>query len=265
MEYNYQIFDLDTPEEAIDFIKKSVGDETLFLGMSGGKDSIVSADLVRKSGVKYEMFYSFTGLDAPEVIRFIRKNYPECKFLMPRQTFWRNLSVHTPPSDRLRWCCTSLKKESAWKLPHTKRMMGIRAEESSRRSNYGRINYFEKLNHTHYYPIYHWKEWQIWNHIETNNLPYPVLYDLGFDRIGCVICPYHSEVTGMVHAKYRKHWPKFFDRWERGITELFHKRQGQGKEMFFDTPRQFLDAWYLDDSSRWYAEQKQIAECLIGY
>lgn len=255
MEYNYQIFDIDTPDEAVSFIRESIGNDVVFVGFSGGKDSIVVTDLVRKSGVNYELFYSFTGLDAPEIIRFIKKKYPECNFLMPHQTFWRTLSVNVPPSDRLRWCCRTLKKEAAWKLPHTKRIMGIRAEESSRRSNYGRINYFTKLGHTHYYPIFHWKEWQIWNYIEENNLPYPELYDWGFDRIGCVVCPYHSEVTGMQHEKYRSRWPKFFDRWEKSITELFYKRKNSGKNMFYDTPREFLNAWYLDDSARWYAKE----------
>ena len=254
MQHNLQLWDHDTPAEAVDFIRESIGDETAFVGFSGGKDSIVTAELMKISGVKYELYYSFTGIDAPEVIRFIRKHYPECKFLMPRKTFWQDLAVNVPPSDRLRWCCTAMKKTAAWKLPHTKRIMGIRAEESSRRASRNRDNHFEKLGHTHFYPIFHWKEWQVWGFINENKLPYPVLYDWGFDRIGCVICPYHSEKTGKLHAKYREHWPKYFDRWEKGITGLFAKRQAQGKKMFYPTAREFLDAWYLDDSSRWYAK-----------
>ena len=250
--YNLQLWDIDTPDEALDFIRETIGDETAFVGFSGGKDSIVTAELMRMSGVKYELYYSFTGIDAPEVVRFIRKNYPECKFLMPKRTFWRDLSVNVPPSDRIRWCCRTLKKEASWQLPHKKRVMGIRAEESSRRAKRGRVNHFEKIGHTHYYPIFYWKEWQIWDFIEERKLPYPILYDWGFNRIGCVICPYHSEKTGKLQAKYRKHWPKYFARWERGITELYAKRVSQGKKMFYPTAREFLDAWYLDDASRWY-------------
>ncbi len=248
MKHNLQLFNSETPKEAIEFIKNSIGNEIAFIGMSGGKDSIVSTELAKMAGIKYELYYSFTGIDAPEVIRFIRKYYPECKFLMPRKTFWQDLAVHSPPSDRLRWCCTALKKNAAWKLPHKKRIMGIRAEESPRRAKYGRINRFEKLGHTHYYPIFYWKEWQIWNFINSNNLPYPVLYDWGFDRIGCVVCPYHSEKTGKMHAMYRKHWPKYFDRWEKSITALYAKRVKQGKKMFYPSAREFLDAWYFDDA-----------------
>jgi len=63
-------------DEAIQFIRKSFGNETAFVGFSGGKDSIVTEHLFKLSDVKYELYYSFTGLDAPEVIRFIRQNYP---------------------------------------------------------------------------------------------------------------------------------------------------------------------------------------------
>ena len=68
-----------------------------------------------------------------------------------------------------------------------------------------------------------------------------------------------------MHQKYRDKWPKFFDRWEKGITELFQKRQSQGKEMYYDSAREFLDAWYLDDSSMWYARENiDEAETLFG-
>ncbi|MFA5324162.1 MAG: phosphoadenosine phosphosulfate reductase family protein, partial [Smithella sp.] len=221
------------------------------VGFSGGKDSIVTAELMRISGIKHTLTYSFTGLDAPEVVRFIRREYPHCKILVKGRTFWRDLAVNAPPSDRLRWCCTVLKKTK------TDQVQGIRAEESSRRSNRQRINTYK--GRTTYYPIFYWKEWQVWEFIKENGLKYPSLYDEGFDRIGCVVCPYHSEKTGLLHKKYRDRWPKYFERFEKGITELYWKRVSQGKKMAYPSPKEFLEAWYLDDSSRWYKkEDKQL-------
>lgn len=256
--HNYRLFDDDIENEAIDFIRESICDDIAFVGFSGGKDSIVTADLMRRSGVKYQLYYSFTGIDPPDVVRFIRRNYPECIFLRPTRTFWKNLSTNVPPGC-IRWCCKALKKEPAWKLLHKKRIMGIRAEESTSRAKYGRIGYFEDLGHIHYRPIFHWKEWQIWEYIKKNNLPYPDLYDRGLERIGCVVCPYNSDPTGKRHERLRKLYPKFFERWESGVSELFRKRQRQEKTMYYETPRQFLDAWYLDYSARWYA--KESDEC----
>lgn len=254
---NQELFDIDkTPhmiKEAISFIKSNLSNKgEIFVGFSGGKDSIVVAELLKMSKVKHQLYYSFTGLDAPEVIKFIRKNYPECIFLKPKRTFWDLLSVNVVPSDRIRWCCRTQKKEAGWKLPHKFRIMGIRAEEGAKRSSYKRINYFEKLDHYHYYPILNWKEYHVWDFIELKKLKVPILYEWGFNRIGCVVCPYHSEKTGQLHKKYRSHWPKFFDRFEKGVIELYKKRVSQGKIMNYSTAEEYLKAWFLDDSSRWY-------------
>jgi len=245
-------------DEAVGFVRSIPTDEEIFVGFSGGKDSIVTAKIMELSGRQYRLFYSFTGIDPPEVVRFIRNHYPECKFLHPlSRDFWSKLSVNVPPSNRLRWCCRVLKKEPAWQMPHTSRVMGIRAEESYARKKRGRVNFIEKIGHHQYYPIFYWKEWEIWEFIESYQLPYPKMYDEGFDRIGCVVCPFHSEKTGRMHQMYRDRWPKYFDRWERGIKELWEKRLGQGKDMAYDSPEEFLKAWYLDDSARWYAEKRK--------
>ena len=50
---------------------------------SGGKDSVVLYDLTVKSGVKFKAYYSATGIDPPEVVKFIRDNYLDVTFLRP--------------------------------------------------------------------------------------------------------------------------------------------------------------------------------------
>jgi len=237
--------------EAIKWITHNVPDD-ISVGFSGGKDSIVTAQLMLLAQKPHRLEYSFTGLDPPEIVRFIRHEYPHCQILRKKRTFWRDLSVHTPPSDRLRWCCTLLKKTNE------NQVQGIRAEEGTRRAKRNRIN--EYRGRTTYYPILHWKEWEIWEFIARWHLKYPPLYDWGFARIGCVVCPYHSEKTGTLHAKYRERWPWFFERFEREISKLYYKRIAQGKTMYYPTPQEFLSAWYLDDASRWYAKTDSPAE-----
>ena len=250
--------------EAVDFLRSNLsGKGEIFVAFSGGKDSIATAELMRRSGLPYRLFYSFTGIDPPEVVRFIKKNYPECVFLRPKRTFWRNLSTNVPPSSRLRWCCTSLKKEPSWKMPHKYRVMGIRAEESARRGKYGRINNFKnkKTEHVQLYPIYEWNTYQLWDFINKNDLKYPSLYDEGFERVGCVVCPYHSEKTGKLHQLYRERWPKYFDLFEKEIERLYKKRVSQGRRMNYASPIEFCKAWYRDKNARWYdpAENKEIS------
>jgi phosphoadenosine phosphosulfate reductase len=250
----------DLEKEAIEWVQNNLShNEEIFVGFSGGKDSICCAKLMELSGLKYKLFYSFTGIDAPEVVKFIRKNYPDCIFLKPKRTFWKELSVNVPPSLSKRWCCTSLKKEPAKQVPHIYRVLGIRAEESSRRSKYGRISYFyyEKNNQIYYHPIFYWKEWAVWEFIEKYDLSYPVLYDLEFNRIGCVVCPYHSEKQ---HQLQREKWPKFYDLWEKEVDKLWNKRKEQGKTMFHDNAQSFLDAWYKNSMAPWYRGKEKKTE-----
>ena len=45
-------------EKSIDFIRDNLKDKGLiFVGFSGGKDSIVTADLMRRSGVEFKLYY----------------------------------------------------------------------------------------------------------------------------------------------------------------------------------------------------------------
>lgn len=244
--------EIDGPEEAVRFLKDNLaGKGEIFVAFSGGKDSICCAELMRMSGLPYRLFYSFTGIEPPEVVRFIRKHYSECVFLKQKRTFWQYLAVMCPPSNNIRWCCHLFKKEISWSLPHKHRVMGIRTEESWKRADYNRIDPHRKRQDIAYYPIFHWKEFQVWDFIESNQLPYPSLYDEGFDRIGCIICPYHSGSNGKLHQKYRDRWPKYFEIWEREIAKLYEKRKAQGAIMGYPSPQEFCAAWYKNKQAIW--------------
>jgi len=261
---DFNLLDLDYyVEESIEFIKKNLEGKRVFVGFSGGKDSICCAKLMDMSEIKYELYYSFTGIDPPEVVQFIRRYYPNCKFLKPKRTFWSKLSVSRPPSINMRWCCELLKKDPAFTVDYKHRILGIRSEESNSRSKQDRVNkyWLEKKGCIYYYPIFFWKEWVVWEFIEKYNLIYPSLYDEGFSRLGCIICPYVSELTGKGHCIHKKRWPIFYKTWETKVKELWYKRQNEGKDMYHSCPEDFLKEWYLDSKAKWYkSKPKSILE-----
>jgi phosphoadenosine phosphosulfate reductase len=223
-------------DESIEFILKHEPPEGYFVGFSGGKDSIVMLDLVRASGVKYEVYYSLTMIDPPEVVLFIRKYYPEVIFLIPDMTFWQGILKKGLPLRMRRWCCDVLKKDPSICIPLKHRIMGIRAEESPRRRSRGRICRDPKKHTTQYAPIFNLNEGEIWNYIEEHNLPYPTLYDEGFSRIGCIFCPFLSK--GEV-ARSLERWPGHWKVLRRVMEKHYEKYQAVihiSKEEYFNWP-----------------------------
>lgn len=116
--------------------------EGLYLAFSGGKDSIVTKRLLDMVGVKYDAHYRVTSVDPPELVRFIRDEYPDVDREAPRDdegkpiTMWNLIPRKLMPPTRLvRYCCEEL-KESGGEGRMT--VTGVRwAESKNRLDNQG--------------------------------------------------------------------------------------------------------------------------------
>lgn len=107
-------------------------------GFSGGKDSQALYHMAQLAGVKFKAFFSPTSIDPPEVIRFIRKNYPEVGFTpLKTSIFTMFEKKKTLPSRRIRWCCAEFKEKGG---EGKVTLVGVRHSESARRANRGTIS-----------------------------------------------------------------------------------------------------------------------------
>lgn len=204
-------------------IKRLVDNEPIGgyeLAFGGGKDSVVIQHLASLSRVSHTSRYARTGIDAPELVRFIREHYPRVEFIPPKMTMWQGIELKGLPTRKKRWCCEYLKHfSSKGKVTIT----GIRWAESPRRKKYGVVDIEGKrIITTHINPIIDWTTYEVWDYIKTNNLPYCSLYDDGFARLGCLICPMTTRRNRLKEATL---YPKIAEAYKRANRRFYARKE----------------------------------------
>lgn len=135
----------DKVQTAIDRLRAFEPKEGYFLAFSGGKDSQCIYHLAKMAGVKFDAHYHVTSVDPPELVQFIKAQYPDVHRDIPHDkdgkpvTMWSLIAQHTiPPMRQFRYCCGELKEVAGkGKIVVT----GVRWAESARRKNlHGIVN-----------------------------------------------------------------------------------------------------------------------------
>ena len=217
---------------------------------SGGKDSAVCREIVRRAGIPYEVQHNLTTADAPQTIYYVRDTFKRleeqgvtCRFSYPfykeqRVTMWTLIPIKKFPPTRLqRYCCQVLKEASCRDRFIT---TGVRwAESIKRRKNRGVYENFPSnrdkkiiLNNDNdeqrrlfescelkgkriCNPIVDWTDRDIWDYIRSERLPMNPLYDMGFFRVGCIGCPMAGKRRWMefsIFPTYKQAYMRAFGR-----------------------------------------------------
>ena len=107
-------------------------DDGFYLAFSGGKDSQALYHIAELAGVRFKAHFSPTTVDPPQLLRFIRRQYPEVEFEKVDKSIYQVAKeMGMVPTMRLRWCCAKFKEGSgAGKVTLT----GVRHAESVKRA-----------------------------------------------------------------------------------------------------------------------------------
>jgi phosphoadenosine phosphosulfate reductase len=203
-------------EAAIARLQEHEPEEGYYVAFSGGKDSIVILDLVQRAGVQYDVHYSQTTVDPPEVTHYIKEHYPEVIWEKPRMSMFKLIEKKGMlPTRQIRFCCSELKEiGGAGRTVVT----GIRWEESFRRAN---RSVFEESTRTKnkwfLHPVIDWTSDDIWSYIHSREMPYCSLYDEGKTRIGCIMCPMQGTKGMLIDAE---RYPKYYLAYRRAVQKV---------------------------------------------
>lgn len=254
------------------FALKYEGERGFHLAFSGGKDSQCLYHVAQLAGVAFHAVFSPTTVDPPEVIRFIRTEYPSVEFVKPRRSIYDAFrSFHVMPTRRARWCCSEF-KENKGKVVLT----GVRNAESAKRAERmevevsgrkfkGDLTLFDQYRERKgveggclngkdqliINPIIKWTEREVWLFLNTVGEPHCVLYDQGFKRVGCIACPM---ATRRKREEDFRRWPIVREKWRKALEDVI------GAGFLTDsglTAEEHLEWWFSGLSLKRFAAQKK--------
>lgn len=198
-----------------------------FVSFSGGKDSTVVSDLVRKALGNPSIIHVFgnTTLEFPQTYEYIERfKAINCKTPMLRaenreQDFFNLCRTFGPPSRALRWCCTIFKtgfigdkiKKTFDDRKTILTFYGIRRNESTSRNNYERSSKGKKISKQFVAsPIIDWSDYDVWLYLLTTKIDFNSAYRLGYTRVGCWCCPNNSKWSQFLASIYMPEQSKKF-------------------------------------------------------
>lgn len=214
--------------DIINEVKSRYSSSIPIVSFSGGKDSTVVSDLVRRGYANQSILHIFgdTTLELDETLQYINRFKTSNKatpFLVSKSkhNFLNLCSEIGSPTRVMRWCCTVFKTgpigqtfEGLCRNQTIISYYGIRHSESTRRANYKAISKSPKVSRQIVVsPIINWSGADIWLYIFARKIDFNYAYRLGFARVGCWACPSNSQwsfyLTRIYHPELAEPWRDF--------------------------------------------------------
>lgn len=252
--------------EAIHYLKafEPKDERGYCLRYSGGKDSDTIKILAQLAGVKFEAHHNLTTVDAPETVRYIKRQ-KDVIIHYPEKTMWQLIPEKLMPPTRLvRYCCSELKEVGGkGRLLIT----GVRKDESlNRQKNSGLVNIIGKPKNTlelaaemsadvvmtekggivlnmdnnserrlvescfrtratMVNPIVDWTDGDVWEFLKYYGCESNPLYQCGKKRVGCILCPLARKAD---REDDEVRYPRYKALYIRAFEKMLAEREKRG-------------------------------------
>lgn len=227
-------------KDAIDFLNSYTqeSDRTIFsMAYSGGKDSDVLLNLCQKTSLSYMIHFCNTSNETAQTYLHVKKKLANTNhvFLNPSEGYYQWIKRKGfIPTRLVRNCCATYKEGQISKYFSTKQPLftisGVRAYESAKRSSYKRvmdhntwIEILGKSNQpklwTTLAPIVEWTDLDVWVYLLLYNIGFNTQYRYGFERCGCLICPYQTDYTDLLIEHF---YPVMWKRWKQTLADCYN-------------------------------------------
>ena len=274
-----------------------------FLAFSGGKDSQALYHVAQLAGVPFKAHFSPTSVDPPQLIRFIRTQYKDVQWQKLKRSIYQvAVDKNILPTMRVRWCCQEFKENAgAGKVTligvrheeSTRRAKRNEVEVSNRtfsgdydtfmqwseeqiKKKYKNVNHDQfSIDKEHEVkcingkdsilvsPIIDWTARDVWDFLNGMEIPHCELYDMGYTRIGCILCPMSSRKSKIRDMQLFPHvkekWIKTIMEIRRGGVQQGQYRQDGGVGSRDTTKRRDgLQRICLNDNQLWGGMTKNV-------
>lgn len=242
---------------------------------SGGKDSCLSYDIFKKvlkeiPDLDYVISFANTSNDTADTYKFIMNNdnieQSKLKIMNPKEGFYQMIkrTNYFVPTALSRKCCSVYKEGQIQKNYDTNKeyimILGVRKYESTKRAKYNWVmdyEFYTKLfgdkNNSpkkwiNIAPIIEWKDEDVWIYCLDNNISLNPQYKMGYNRCGCLICPYQSDYIDLLTEV---NYPTLWKRWTQDILPKSYEKQLIG-ERFKWTLNEFINGKWKSGTSKIY-------------
>lgn len=221
--------------------------------------------------MKFKAHMNLTSVDPQEVIRFVKQHYPDVELIKPKMSIYDMAKKKgCLPTQKVRWCCKEFKEMfGAGKVT----LIGIRREESARRSkrnevemnNYKFSGSFDQWSEHRenmvtcvggkdkilVSPILYWTSRDVWEFLNSNGIPHCSLYDKGYKRIGCILCPMSGHKQ---KVKELRDFPHVKTNWIKAIEWL---RENKWTDTSLSKDSEMAFNWWISGKSfdKFYADE----------